>query len=183
MGRIGDDMSDDPLLAHLPISSDSNESISQLITMLGYEPETFTQILRSLLTEELLDRVRPSSEEIKELRTKPNHLELLREHLETATGVSWSFEAVQHYWERTRLLDKRRNRESIPFHRKLQVLATRPHCCHFCGRQPPEVKLHIDHIFAASKGGSNDLWNLRLLCGDCNLVKSNHLDWRLYVDR
>lgn len=50
--------------------------------------------------------------------------------------------------------------------------------CVICGASPasnPSVILHIDHIVAWSKGGETVESNLRTLCQDCNLGKSNIL--------
>ncbi len=35
------------------------------------------------------------------------------------------------------------------------------------------VELHVDHTVPWSKGGETVLGNLRTLCSDCNLGKSN----------
>ncbi len=40
--------------------------------------------------------------------------------------------------------------------------------CRYCGARE---NLHVDHVFPISKGGSNDLRNLQLLCQKCNLKK------------
>ena len=46
--------------------------------------------------------------------------------------------------------------------------------CTICGRgQEDGVKLHIDHIKPVSKGGRTTPDNLRTLCQDCNLGKSD----------
>jgi hypothetical protein len=174
-------MNSDPLIENLPISKKLDDGIGQLISMLGYPENTFKQLLRSLLIEELLDRLKPSKEEIKALRMRSNHLELLKQRVEEITGVEWPVDVISYFWQRIRLLDDTYKREPIPFHRKLQLLATKEHKCEICGKRPPEATLHIDHIYAASKGGPNELWNLRFLCSDCNLIKSNHLDWRVYA--
>jgi len=119
-------MSSDPLIEKLPISNNLEEGIDELAGMLGYSEDTFKRLLKSLLIEELLDRLRPTKEEIRELRMRPNHLELLKQRMETMTKVEWPIEIVEHFWQRIRLLDDNFKREPIPFHRKLQVLATKP---------------------------------------------------------
>jgi hypothetical protein len=48
--------------------------------------------------------------------------------------------------------------------------------CVLCGAAPErdsEVRLHVDHIVPRSKGGSNEMSNLQVLCSECNLGKSN----------
>lgn len=169
---------EDPLIQKLPISTDSSKSISELLNFLGYEVQYFNEILKSLLIEELLDRLTPKPEEIERLKLQPNHIEMLQKDIEQKTKSKWDVLLVYEFWNRIKHLDTSFNRQEIPFHRKLQILATREHKCEICGKEPPH-KLHIDHIYAASKGGSNDLWNLRILCSDCNIKKSNHFDWRI----
>lgn len=49
--------------------------------------------------------------------------------------------------------------------------------CTICGRgQEDGVKLHVDHIKPVSKGGETTPSNLRTLCQDCNLGKSDKYD-------
>jgi len=43
--------------------------------------------------------------------------------------------------------------------------------CQYCGRKPPEVTLHVDHIVARVDGGTDDLGNLVTSCAACNLGK------------
>ncbi|MFZ4434739.1 MAG: HNH endonuclease, partial [Microthrixaceae bacterium] len=43
--------------------------------------------------------------------------------------------------------------------------------CVRCGDGPPTVELHVDHVYPWSKGGTNELSNLQLLCQRCNLSK------------
>lgn len=47
--------------------------------------------------------------------------------------------------------------------------------CQYCGRQPPEVVLQVDHIVPVVVGGSNDEMNLVTSCRDCNLGKGKKL--------
>lgn len=43
--------------------------------------------------------------------------------------------------------------------------------CQYCGAEPPNVILHVDHIHPVSKDGDNDLLNLITSCQPCNLGK------------
>lgn len=45
--------------------------------------------------------------------------------------------------------------------------------CQYCGRTPPAVILHCDHVIPASKDGPDEIDNLVTSCEDCNLGKSN----------
>jgi hypothetical protein len=47
--------------------------------------------------------------------------------------------------------------------------------CQYCGRQPPEVILQVDHITPVIEGGTNDEMNLVTACRDCNLGKGKKL--------
>ncbi len=55
---------------------------------------------------------------------------------------------------------------------RYQVLK-RDRRCRLCGAGPDDSVLHVDHIIPRSRGGSNDLDNLQVLCQVCNLGKSN----------
>ncbi|HVO32713.1 MAG TPA: HNH endonuclease [Elusimicrobiota bacterium] len=60
---------------------------------------------------------------------------------------------------------------------RLQVLKCGNYKCQKCGRSPAThagIFLHIDHKIPFSKGGSNDLENLQVLCNKCNLGKNNN---------
>lgn len=45
--------------------------------------------------------------------------------------------------------------------------------CQYCGRTPPTVILHCDHVIPSSGGGPDEFSNLVTSCEDCNLGKSN----------
>jgi hypothetical protein len=52
----------------------------------------------------------------------------------------------------------------------------RDRTCRLCGAGPDDAQLQVDHIVPRSKGGSNDLMNLQVLCAVCNRGKSNRDD-------
>ena len=56
----------------------------------------------------------------------------------------------------------------IPAAVKRAVLIRDNNSCVKCGAAE---NLHIDHEIALSRGGSNDIDNLQVLCKDCNLRK------------
>jgi hypothetical protein len=43
--------------------------------------------------------------------------------------------------------------------------------CQYCGKTPPDVILHVDHIHPVAHGGGDDPMNLITACSDCNLGK------------
>lgn len=45
--------------------------------------------------------------------------------------------------------------------------------CEACGRSNEDGALHIDHIIPRERGGTNDSWNLQVLCETCNTQKRN----------
>lgn len=49
--------------------------------------------------------------------------------------------------------------------------------CHYC---QTEVAVSIDHVIPLSKGGTNDIWNLRPACFRCNSWKADKLPWELF---
>lgn len=57
------------------------------------------------------------------------------------------------------------------------VFARDNYRCQICGATVDDgAKLHIDHILPVSKGGTNDITNLQILCEKCNLGKHNRTD-------
>jgi hypothetical protein len=63
-------------------------------------------------------------------------------------------------------------RRKIPKHLRVQILARDGYRCLMCGRRPPDVTLHIDHVVALTNGGADELGNYATLCDDCNIGKS-----------
>jgi hypothetical protein len=69
-----------------------------------------------------------------------------------------------------------RPRQPISARLRYQILQRDNFACRACGRSPAMhgVVLHVDHIVPVVKGGADDPQNLRALCADCNLGKSDN---------
>lgn len=64
-------------------------------------------------------------------------------------------------------------RKQISKRLRFEVFKRDRFTCQYCGKQSPDVILHIDHIKPVSLGGKNSITNLITACQDCNLGKSN----------
>lgn len=54
---------------------------------------------------------------------------------------------------------------------RFKVLRRDGFTCTYCGRGPPEVQLHVDHVVPFTAGGMTVIDNLKTACRDCNLGK------------
>lgn len=63
----------------------------------------------------------------------------------------------------------------IPREILIKVIRRDGQVCQSCHRFVPDDKIHFDHIIPFSKGGPTTVENLRVLCNDCNLKKSDSL--------
>jgi len=63
-------------------------------------------------------------------------------------------------------------REPISKRLRFEVFKRDRFTCQYCGRKPPDVVLHCDHLTPVSANGSTDSFNLITSCEDCNLGKS-----------
>lgn len=61
--------------------------------------------------------------------------------------------------------------------KRVKLITEKPYC-ELCGQRPggkKKILLDIDHILPRSKGGSDDIENLQVLCHECNRGKNNNL--------
>lgn len=75
-----------------------------------------------------------------------------------------------------KVTDRQGKSRSLSLATRYKVLVRDNFKCVICGRSPAinhGIVLHIDHIIAWSKDGTNDPSNLRVLCSDCNLGKGD----------
>jgi hypothetical protein len=61
---------------------------------------------------------------------------------------------------------------AVSTRRRFEVFKRDAFTCQYCGRKPPDVTLHVDHVVPSSKGGADGMENLVTSCATCNLGKS-----------
>lgn len=69
--------------------------------------------------------------------------------------------------------ENKNKRSSIPPKLRHKVLKRDRYTCQACGARAPDVELEVDHVVPVSRGGTDDLSNLKVLCRDCNIGKGN----------
>ena len=75
--------------------------------------------------------------------------------------------------------NSKEDKREIPIGLRFNILKRDKYKCTICGRSPAStfgIELHIDHIIPFSKGGRTVENNLRTLCNQCNIGKSDKLD-------
>lgn len=65
--------------------------------------------------------------------------------------------------------DQNPDRETIPAWMKEEIRERDDNKCRYCG--DTAARLHFDHVFPHSRGGSTSVANLVLACAPCNLSK------------
>lgn len=65
---------------------------------------------------------------------------------------------------------------AISSSKRYEVLRRDKFQCVLCGASGREAKLEVDHIIPVSRGGADDLSNLRCLCFKCNRGKCNKIE-------
>ena len=66
-------------------------------------------------------------------------------------------------------------RKSISKGKRFGIFKRDGFTCQYCGQQPPDTVLHIDHILPVIEGGTNEEMNLVTSCAACNIGKGRKL--------
>lgn len=56
---------------------------------------------------------------------------------------------------------------------RFEVMRRDGFACRYCGGEPPDVKLHVDHVTPVALGGQDVASNLVTSCEDCNQGKGS----------
>ena len=148
-----------------------------LTSILGIDQDSLLDYLNWCLLEHLVTDLAQDKEWIIKIKTEPNAIALFKDKVEKRTNCKWDNENITTLYDRVKSTTEKHFRQPITYNELLRLLINTPLKCAnpACGKTPPEVKLHIDHKFPASKGGSSKFENLQFLCETCNLRKSDKL--------
>jgi hypothetical protein len=64
-------------------------------------------------------------------------------------------------------------RKSTGKRQRFEIFKRDSFACQYCGAQPPDVVLVVDHVIAVASGGTNDQENLITACEPCNQGKAD----------
>lgn len=163
------------------MTRDYGSTTRALVGALGIDPASYERFVAWCLAEQLVNELTRVVAEDGPHRERPlwerqDGLRRFRDLLRSYTGRKWSEEDYERLYERVRIASERHDRRPVTSGDLLRLLWNVPHVCAQCGRRPPEVVLHVDHRFPASRGGSSAYENLQFLCAEDNLRKSNKLN-------
>ena len=161
----------------LKVAKENIDHFATLTLLLGVEQNSLLEFLNWCLLENLVTELSRDKEWITQNKTKPNAIALFKERVEERTKCKWDNDNTTKLYERVKSTTEKHFRQPITYQELLRLLVNSPLKCANpeCGKAPPEVKLHIDHVFPSSKGGTSKYENLQFLCESCNLKKSNKL--------
>ena len=154
------------------------DSLAILTSLLGIEENSLLDYMNWCLLEHLVAELAREKSWIKENRNRPDVVALFKKMVEGRTKAKWDNENILLLYERVKSANEKHYRKPITYGELFRLLINSPLECanETCRMAPPEVKLHIDHRFPSSKGGSSKFENLQFLCESCNLKKSNKLE-------
>jgi HNH endonuclease len=150
-----------------------SDGVSCLLRALGIDPESFSRILEWALCEHLVSSLAALPEIHQTYFAQTDALKQFRSLLRSRTGRNWSMHDLNALFERVKAENSIHFREPIPCEEYLKLLWQVERVCVSCGKGPPDVVLHVDHIVPASRGGKSERPNLQFLCSKDNQRKSN----------
>ncbi len=160
---------------NLKVKKVHTEHFSILSSLLGIDQDSLLDYLNWCLLEHLVGDLSKDKDWINSIKAEPNAIALFKERVERRTNCKWDAENITILYDRVKATTEKHYRQPITYEELLRLLVNSPLKCAACGKTPPEVKLHIDHRFPSSKGGSSKFENLQFLCETCNLRKSDKL--------
>jgi 5-methylcytosine-specific restriction endonuclease McrA len=147
--------------------------LEKLARIAGICADDLIDFMMWSLQENIVFRMRKHSHRIAEIRRLPDALHQFRVLAKQETGIEWDIGNVTKYYDEVLQDQDTHYRKQIGNDELLRLIINAEMKCVHCGKCPPEVVMHIDHILPASRGGTSKFENLQFLCSTCNLRKSN----------
>ncbi len=162
----------------MKLSKTIARDFSVLVYGMGIDESDLLNYLNWCLLEQLVAMFSENKQWVDKLKSLPDGMAQFKEAVEKRTRMKWDVENIAKLYERVTQATEKHYRKPITYEELLRLLINSPLRCSnpSCGKAPPEVRLHIDHSFPASKGGDSRYENLKFLCEKCNLAKSNKLE-------
>lgn len=114
------------------------------------------------------------SKEFKRLKEwGDGYIKKQRKELELEDKERQKFERLKRNFELSQEVEKTPKRESIPEAARIAVWRRDGGECAKCGSRK---NLEYDHIIPVSRGGSNTVRNIELLCEECNRKKRDNIE-------
>ena len=153
-----------------------SSSIKRLLEAIGIEPISYERFVAWALCEHLVSVMASAPEIEGDFFDRQDALRIFRNLLSQRTRQVWAPSDLAALYDRVKAAKTKHFRKPVPYDEYLRLLWQVPLQCAHCGRSPPEVQLHVDHLFPASKGGASKRANLQFLCAEHNLRKGASLE-------
>ena len=129
------------------------------------------------LGEERINKLTPTPEQFRAWERQKDGLNRFWEFANSKLCSDLQADEVQDVWDCIDLTLNARKRRAFTFQDYLVLAVRSEQKCEICKKQPPEVRLEIDHVLPVSQGGSNITLNLRFLCQRHNRSRGNRFRW------
>jgi len=153
------------------------DHIETLASQLHIDQSLLYREIYWALGEERINRITPDAEQFRSWKQNRDGLAQFWAFANERLGCSLDQEEVRDIWECVDLTLRTHQRRAFNFQDYLMIAVRSDTRCDRCGSRSPDVKLEIDHILPASRGGSDLPWNLRFLCERCNRSRGNRFRW------
>lgn len=157
------------------VNKTHTDNFSILTSLLGIDQDSLLDYLNWTLIEHLVSDISKDKDWLIKIKSDPKAISIFKSKVEERTNCKWDNENITILYKRVISTTEKHYRQKITYEELLRLLTNSPLECFQCKKKPPEVKLHIDHIFPSSKGGNSKFENLQFLCQEHNLKKSDKL--------
>lgn len=145
-----------------------------VLQSVGIDCKSYDDFVAWALCEHLVASLAALPEMTPAFFSRPDAMRSFRDTLAAKTSRKWSQGDYEELYRRVRQTTQKHDRRPVTYEEYIKLLWQVPLQCVSCGRKPPQVVLHVDHIVPASLGGSSYRTNLQFLCAEHNLSKSNN---------